>query len=109
MRYTRNTMMLAVVSCVGAVAIEGGLSAIGWNEADAWRIAETYFANQLRGALPCTGLLTAGIKRQWAGRGPAERAQAVHEVAVESGPHCQDHFSAAISYRSAGPIQNDWN
>lgn len=81
---SRNRILVAsiLVLCAGvATAWQSALSSVGWTEAQVSEIAERFFTNSSPNALPNNGYLSREVKQRWIGRAPAERAQAVRELA----------------------------
>jgi hypothetical protein len=81
--------MAAVLVCGGgAAAWQGALSAVGWSEQKASEIAESFFTNTSY-VLPDSGSMAPAIKQRWLGRSPAERAQAIRDLALHAKGYVQ--------------------
>src|SRR3954471_10777460 len=64
-----------------ALAWQGGLSAVGWADAEAAKIAEAYFSVDYEG-LPGVGFLSGPMRKQWLARSGADRAAAIRDLAL---------------------------
>ena len=90
MRTQKHTLLtVAVLVCAGiAAAWQSPLSAVGWTEERVASIAETFFTNSSH-VLPQNGSMPAAIKQRWIGRSPAERAQAIRDLALHAKRYVQ--------------------
>jgi hypothetical protein len=89
MRPQTYTILAAVLVCAGGAAgWQSALSAVGWTEQRAAEIAESFFTNSSY-ALPASGSMAPAIKQKWLGRSPAERAQAIRDLALHAKAYVQ--------------------
>src|SRR5262249_31891325 len=89
MRLHQHTLIAAVLAGAGvAAAWQSALSAVGWSEERAASIAESFFLSGSSG-LPNNGSMSGEIKQQWIGRSPAERAQAIRDLALHAKRYVQ--------------------
>jgi hypothetical protein len=89
MRSHKQILITAIFACAGvAVAWQTSLSAVGWTEERASQIAESFFTNSSAG-LPDGGSMSREVKQRWLGRSPAERAQAIRELALHARRYVQ--------------------
>jgi hypothetical protein len=90
MNKTRSLLLVSLLVCAGAAtAWQSALSAVGWTDEKAAGIAESFFSNSGY-FLPNNGAIDAEIKKRWIGRSPAERTQAIRDLALHAKRHVQN-------------------
>jgi len=89
----------------GAAAWQSALAAVGWSEANAESIAKSFFTTSDPGWLPGGGFVESAVRQKWIGRSPAERTQAIRELAVYARRYVQ---SPAFEKLYAGWIQENY-
>jgi hypothetical protein len=80
-RIRKLLVALAVGSGI-AVAWQGGLAAVGLKDADIPEIAKSYLLSGDSGALPGLYSLSGPMRTLWKGKGAAERAQEIRDLAA---------------------------
>jgi hypothetical protein len=73
---------LVAAGATVALAWQGGVAIVGITDADAQQIAHSFFGSSSRDSLPGPYFLKGSMAAQWKAKGPAERAQAVREMAL---------------------------
>jgi hypothetical protein len=90
MRQNRHfTVLTILIACAGAAAAwQTALSAVGWSEQKAAQVAESLFTSSSM-MLPDNGSMPPAVKARWIGKTPAERAQAIRELALYAKKYVQ--------------------
>jgi hypothetical protein len=82
-------IIATLIACAGAaVAWQTAISSVGWSEEQASRIAESFFTGGSH-TLPGLSYLSPATKQRWIGRTPAEKAQAIRELALYARKYVQ--------------------